>query len=747
VTSAQTTGTDAARRVLVTSALPYANGPIHFGHIAGAYLPADIYVRLLKARGLDVVYICGTDEHGVAITLTAQQAGVTPREHVDKWHVEIKKIFDRFDIRFDHFSRTSTPQHAEISQEFFRQLVKNGYVEPKDSEQLYCVKDRMFLPDRYVTGTCHGCGFEGARGDECPRCGAWIDPLKLIQPACNLCGATPQKRITRHWYLMLDRLQPRLEEFIGERSHWKRNVLQFVHGLLKEGLQPRPITRDLDWGVPVPLPDTEGKVIYVWFDAPIGYITATQEWAGKLGAPDRWKDYWQSPESRIVHFIGKDNIPFHCLTFPAMMMGQDEPWTLVADVPANEFFNLEGGKFNTSAGWYIDLEEFFSRYSTDMIRWVIARNLPENSDAEFTWGDFQAKVNGELADIYGNLAHRVLSFVHRYFDGVVPPVSKPAREDDDLEAARRQAPEQVAAALEAFRIREGAVEVMNLARAGNRYFDAVAPWRTRKEDRERCGTTLNHCVSLLETLAVIAAPFIPSAAARLWEMLGQEGTVADASWDDAGAPVDPAGRKLGETKPLFTKIPDEQVQAEIAALHERARRREAEQAPPGADEAADAGQSKSPKQAKPQEPRQSEAAKRAKGEATMTEAGESAGAGASSGAAGLPEMRPQVTIDDFLKCDLRLAKILDAEKVPGSKKLLKFTVDTGLDTRTVLAGIQEYYEPEDLVGKTVVVIANLAPRRMMGYDSQGMVLAAEIDGKLTVITPLTEGLRPGAQLS
>jgi methionyl-tRNA synthetase len=708
--------------VLVTSALPYANGPIHFGHIAGAYLPADIYVRLLKARGQDVIYICGTDEHGVAITLTARQAGVAPREHVDRWYGVIKEIFHRFDIRFDHFSRTATPQHAENSQEFFRQLVGNGYVSPKDSEQLYCVNDRMFLPDRYVTGTCHACGFEGARGDECPRCGTWIDPLKLGSPACRQCGSTPEKRVTRHWYLMLDRLQPRLETFIDERSHWKRNVLQFVGGLLKEGLQPRPITRDLDWGVPVPLPEATGKVIYVWFDAPIGYITATQEWAEKVGAPGRWKDYWQSPESRIVHFIGKDNIPFHCLTFPAMLMGQSEPWTLVADVPANEFFNLEGGKFNTSAGWYIDLEEFFSRYSTDMIRWAIARNLPENADAEFTWGDFQAKVNGELADIYGNLAHRVLSFIQRYFDGTVPPASKPGPEDDGLESARRDAPVRVAAAVEAFRLREAAVEVMNLAREGNRYFDAVAPWRTRKGDRERCGTTLNRCVTLLETLAVISAPFIPSTAGRLWEMLGREGPVAGAAWDTAREPADPAGRNLQPPEPLFVKIPDEQVEAEIAALHQRARVLEAEKQ-------------------KDDEKKKTKTGESEKGETGMTDQEKP------SGGKGLAELRPEITIDDFLKCDLRLGKILEAEKVPGSKRLLKFIVDTGVDKRTILAGIQEHYEPEQLVGKTVVVIANLAPRRMMGYDSQGMVLAAEVDGKLTVLTPLTEGLRPGAQLS
>ncbi len=692
-------------RILVTSALPYANGPIHFGHIAGAYLPADIYVRCLRARGRDVVYICGTDEHGVAITLTAQQAGVTPRQHVDRWHGEIKAIFDRFQIRFDHFSRTSTPRHFANSQEFFRHLLAAGHVAPQDAEQLYCPRDAMFLPDRYVTGTCPACGFPSARGDECPRCGAWIDPLKLGEPACKVCGATPEKRVTRHWYLLLDRLQPRLEEFVAARSHWKRNVLQFLHGLLREGLQPRPITRDLDWGVPVPLPEAEGKVIYVWFDAPIGYISATQEWAEARGNPDLWKAYWQGDDTRIVHFIGKDNIPFHCLTFPAMMMGQPGPWHLVDEVPANEFFNLQGGKFNTSAGWYIDLDDFFSRYSTDMIRWSIARNLPETADAEFTWEDFQAKVNGELADIYGNLAHRVLTFIHRYHDGVVPAAGAEAG-DGELRAAQQSAPARVAAALDAFRLRDAAVEMMNLAREGNRYFDAAAPWRARKEDPARCAAALNRCVALLETLAVVSAPFLPGSAARLWSMLGRQGDVEAAGWDAAGEPADPAGRRLGAAEPLFTKIPDEAVAAEVAALHARAARLKQE-----------SGHKEREKAVSEQD------------------------------TPALPELRPEITIDDFLKCDFRLGKILEAEKVAGSKKLLKFTVDIGLEKRTILAGIQEHYEPEALVGKTVVVIANLAPRRMMGFDSQGMVLAAEVDGKLSVLTPLTEGLGPGARLS
>ena len=712
-------------RVLVTSALPYANGPIHFGHIAGAYLPADIYVRTRKARGRETVYVCGTDEYGVAITLSAAQAGVTPREHVDLWHTEIRKIFDQFDIRFDHFSRTSTPRHAQLSQEIFTNLVQAGLVQPDDAEQLYCPIDAMFLPDRYVTGTCHKCGFEAARGDECPRCGTWIDPLKLGDPTCRVCGASPEKRTTRHWYLMLDRLQVRLVQFVAERSHWKKNVLQFVNGLLKEGLAPRPVTRDLDWGVPVPLEEARGKVIYVWFDAPIGYITATQEWAEQQGEPEKWKAYWQDPGCQIVHFIGKDNIPFHCLTFPAMLMGQPDRWTLVADVPANEFFNLEGGKFNTSTGWYIDLPDFFSKYTTDMIRWTICRSLPETSDAEFTWRDFQAKVNGELADTWGNLAHRVQTFIHRYFDGIIPPASRPGAGDDALMEAKRQAPAAVTAAVEAFRLRDGAVEMMNLARAGNRYFDASQPWKTRKDDPERCGTSLNRCVALLETLAVISAPFIPGSAQRLWNMLGRDGKVTDMAWDESGALTDPAGRRLREAVPLFEKIDDKRIQAEIDALHARADRMKGESSMNARDRPAEVSAG----------PDREDAAAAA------------ASAGPSPIPEGLAPLRPEITIDDFLKCDLRLGRILDAEKVPGSKKLLKFTVDTGVDRRTILAGIQENYDPEDLVGKTVVVIANLKPRRMMGYDSQGMVLAAEVDGKLTVLTPLTDGLRPGAQLS
>ncbi|MFQ5718485.1 MAG: methionine--tRNA ligase [Acidobacteriota bacterium] len=725
-------------RVLVTSALPYANGPIHFGHVAGAYLPADIYVRTRKARGHDVVYICGTDEHGVAITLTAAQAGVTPRAHVDHWHDEIRKLFDRLDIRFDHFSRTSTPKHARLSQEIFMRLVEGGWVQPQDSRQLYCTRDEMFLPDRYLTGTCHECGYESARGDECPRCGTWIDPLRLREPRCKVCGSRPETRSTRHWYLMLDRLAGRLTEFIEARPHWKKNVLRFVDGLLKQGLHPRPVTRDLDWGVPVPLAEAVGKVIYVWFDAPIGYITATQEWAEKQGEPEKWRAYWQDPGCQIVHFIGKDNIPFHCLTFPAMMMAQPDPWTLVSDVPANEFFNFEGGKFNTSTGWYIDLDDFFSKYSPDMIRWTICRNLPETADAEFTWKDFQAKVNGELADIYGNLAHRVLTFIHRSFDGVVPPRGPEGPEDDGLTRRQRQAPADVAAAVESFRLRDAAVTMMNLARDGNRYFDATRPWKTLGNDAVRCGTSLNREVSLLETLAVISAPFIPAAAQALWGMLGGSGDVTEQPWDSSGAPPDPAGRRLGEPRPLFAKIDDSIICAEIEALHARAARLKGEEPMSTEDSPVEKSSAQTP-------PGAEGGVSTAGAKVSASEAAADPDAPATE--SGLPSLRPEITIDDFLRCDFRLGKILDAEKVKGSRKLLKFTIDTGIDTRTILAGIQEHYDPADLVGKTVVVIANLKPRRMMGFDSQGMVLAAEVDGKLSVMTPLTGGLRPGARLS
>jgi len=709
-------------RVLVTSALPYANGPLHFGHIAGAYLPADIYVRTRRARGHDVLFLCGTDEHGVAVTLSARQAGVTPRQQVDRWHREIKGVFDRLDIRFDHFSRTATPRHAALTQEFFTHLLGAGWIEPREAEQLWCPKDAMFLPDRYVVGLCPNCGFPGARGDECPRCGAWIDPLQLTAAACRLCGSRPERRTTRHWYLLLDRLQPRLQEYIDGRSHWKKNVLQFVHGLLRAGLQPRPITRDLDWGVPVPLPEAAGKVIYVWFDAPIGYVTATQEWAEAQGDPERWRRYWQDGATQLVHFIGKDNIPFHCLTFPAMLMGQGGAWKVADDVPANEFFNLEGDKFNTSSGWYIDLDEFFSRYTPDMARWAIARNLPETADAEFTWLDFQAKVNGELNDIYGNFAHRVLTFVHNHFQGAVPPRPRPGKGDDEIEAARRAAPERVAELVESFRIRDAAVEMMNLARAGNRYFDTAAPWTTRRTDLERCGTSLNRCVTVLETLAVISAPFLPDTARRLWAQLGCRGTLADVPWGEAAADHDPALRRLGEVSTLFRKIDDSAIAAETAALHARAARRKE-------SDMSDTTTPGDPASAAP---------------VPVTPPSTAPDTGA---VAAPPPIRPTIGIEDFLKCDFRLGKILAAEKVAGSKRLLKFTIDIGLEQRTILAGIQENYAPDELIGRTVVVIANLAPRKMMGIESQGMVLAAQIDGRLTVLTPLTEGLRPGAQLS
>ena len=562
-------------RTLVTSALPYANGPIHFGHVIGAYLPADVYVRTLRMRGEDVRFVCGTDEHGVAITIGAEAAGKAYGEYVAGWHDVIRGTFDRLGIEFDVFSGTSTcPDHAELSRDFFRDLDAGGYLVKEAGRQLFCVPCDRFLADRYVVGTCPKCEHSPARGDECPSCGEWLAPRELVEPAGKVCGEAPEARDTTHWYLDLPKLR---DEHVGawfESKTWKPNVQAFVKGLL-DGLDKRPITRDMKWGVPVPeelAGGEEGKVLYVWFDAPIGYISFLKEWARDAGRPDEWEAWWKGEDTELVHFIGKDNIPFHCLVFPSMLYGVKRDYVLPAAVPAMEFYNLQGRKFNTSTGWLIPLDTFFERYDADATRFYLLSSAPETSDSDWRWEDFQSCVNAGLADTIGNLATRVLRFCAKHFDGKVPPLDEAHREEfDALILGECGAIVDPGASVDRFRFREAAAAVLANAAVANVFIDRTAPWALRKTDLERCGSVLNTACEWLALVARWMAPFMPTKAQALWAMLGQEGEVAASGWPEVPATgsawwAELGGASLGEIEGLFQKIDDATVEAELGAL-------------------------------------------------------------------------------------------------------------------------------------------------------------------------------------
>jgi methionyl-tRNA synthetase len=670
-------------KLLVTSALPYANGAIHFGHIAGAYLPADIYVRYHRLKGNDVIYICGTDEHGTAITFSAMKAKRTPQEHVDHFYQVIKGIFDKFNIRFDNFSRTTKPKHYDLSQQFFLEILDNKYIEKRTNKQLYCENDKMYLPDRYVGGTCPHCHYENARGDECPNCGAWIDQTTLIEPKCKLCGNTPVIKETSHWHIELGKMTPMLEKYVQEReSIWKDNVKGFVKGMLKEGLKERAITRDLEWGVPVPLDEAEGKVLYVWFDAPIGYISSTAEWAEVKGEPDLWKDYWQNPDCKIVHFIGKDNIVFHCLIWPAMLMAQKQPFELPYNVPANEFLNLQGRQFSKSEGWYIELDEFFNTYPTDSIRYYLTTIMPEKKDSDFSWKEFQHKHNGELADTLGNLVNRSLTFIRNKLGNKIPPLNNPNEYDEQVLDKIKTTPKIVGTALSNYEFRKAAFEIMELARLGNKYYDEKKPWASLKQENlVDCNNTLYITTQLIKTLAIISYPIIPETSSKIWKMLNLYGDVSEASWDDTTAEMIPEEKEIGELTLLFTKIDDAQIDKEIEKLESNLKEKE------------QAGK----KQYDP--------------------------------------IKDQIVYDDFAKLDLRVGLIKSAEKVKKADKLLKLIVDIGIEERQLLAGIAKTYKPEELIGKRCIVVANLQPRKMRGIESQGMVLAASYGDEIRIVEP------------
>ncbi len=660
-------------RITVTAALIYANGPIHIGHLAGCYLPADIYVRYLRSAGKDVIFISGTDEHGVPITIKAKKEGTSPQAVVDKYYKIINDSFSAFGISFDTYGRTSSPVHHALSQDIFKNIYEKGGFIEETTEQYYDEKANTFLADRYIIGTCPRCANENAYGDQCEKCGSTLSPSELIQPRSALSGEKPILKATKNWYLPLDQLQPKLEAYIEQHTDWKPNVLGQVKSWLNDGLRPRAMTRDLDWGVKVPLPDTEGKVLYVWFDAPIGYISMTKEWL-----PERWEQYWKQPDSKIVHFIGKDNIVFHTLIFPAMCM-VDGRFTLANQVPANEFMNLESDKISTSRNWAVWLHEYLVDFpeKQDVLRYSLTALAPETKDADFTWADFQQKNNSELVAILGNFINRAVVLTQKNFEAKVPALGP--LHDIDKQALETLAalPAQVATAIESYKFREAQSLMMEAARLGNKYLADTEPWKAIKESRERAGTILNIGLQIAANLAILAEPFLPFTAEKLRNGL----QMAKLDWAHTGKAILPEGHEIGALGLLFEKIEDEAIAKQIEKLQNSKKMNELE-------------------------------------------------------AKTVAEIKETIQYDDFAKMDIRIGTIIEAEKVAKSKKLLKLTVHDGLKNRTILSGIAEYFSPEEVINKQVTFLANLAPRPMMGMLSEGMILMAEDqDGSLAFVQP------------
>jgi methionyl-tRNA synthetase len=714
----------APARILVTSALPYANGPAHIGHLAGAYLPADIYVRYQRLMGRDVVFICGSDEHGVPIVLRARAEGVSPQQVVDRYHVQLRDGFAAFGMSFDYYGRTSSALHRETSQEFFRHMAARQAFVHKTESQLYDPVAQMFLADRFVRGTCPSCGYTDAYGDQCERCGRSLSPKELIDPRSAITDAKPELRDTTHWYLQLAHMQPWLSEWLGTHSDWKSNVLGQAKSWLAEGLTDRSMTRDQAWGVPVPADVAEragvaaaGKVLYVWFDAPIGYISATREWANEQGEPERWKKYWQSEDTQLVHFIGKDNIVFHCLIFPAMLKLHGG-YVLPENVPANEFLNLEGDKVSKSRDWAVYVHDILERFPADYVRYAILSVLPETKDSDFSFKEMQARVNNELADTFGNLVNRAVKFVTQYLDGRVPACGELDAADEQMLRAIAEAPAKIGALIEQYHFREAGAAMMGLARDANKYFNDAAPWATRKTDTVRCATTLHVALQVCAALSIVCEPLLPFTAQKLRAMLGIQGVRSSMraererglGWLDAAKPLLIAGQPLGAPEILFSKLEDETIAAEIARL-------EAKNAPAARPDEA----------ARPSIRAASTASVEIPADAVY---------------AALSEV---ITYDDFAKLDLRVATVLAAERIEKSTKLLKCQLDLGFERRQVLAGIGEQLAPEDIVGRRLIVVANLAPRKMMGLESQGMLLMAK--DRVGRLTPVWADSEPGATVA
>ncbi|HEU5292835.1 MAG TPA: methionine--tRNA ligase [Cyclobacteriaceae bacterium] len=690
------------KRHTITAALPYANGPLHIGHIAGAYLPADTYVRFLRLKGEDVIFICGSDEHGVAITLGAKKEGVTPQAFVDKYHNLMKKAFEDFGIGFDIYSRTSNKIHYQTAQDFFKVIYDQGGFTEETSDQYYDEKEKIFLADRYIIGTCPKCGNPNAYGDQCEKCGSSLSPRELINPRSTVSGNTPVLKPTKHWYFPLDKFESWLKEWVveGHQNDWKTNVYGQCKSWIDQGLQPRSITRDLDWGIPVPVKDGEGKVLYVWFDAPIGYISATKELKGK-----DWEKYWKDQDTRLIHFIGKDNIVFHCIIFPCMLKAEGS-FILPDNVPANEFLNLEGSKISTSRNHAVWLHEYLVDFPgrRDELRYVLTSISPETKDADFTWKDYQQKVNSELVAILGNFVNRVMVLTWKYFEGKVPSAHELPGTDDRRKKVLEKynqahidlnvSVKEMIKSLNEFRFREAQFHMINLSRIGNKFLADTEPWKLAKDDMEAVGCILNYALTVVGNIAIACEPFLPETAKNIRTQLNSAGI--DTAWNQFWLkeqliePI-PQHHQLGKAELLFRNIEDEEIEKQIAKL-------------------------KKPKAGMED----------AKAEST------------------LKPLKAEVTIDDFSKLDIRVGKVLAAEKMEKSDKLLKLTIDSGLDTRTILSGIAKHYTAEEMVGKQVTFIANLAPRKMMGIESQGMILSAEDkDGKLRLLQP-NEIVNPGS---
>ncbi|WP_430428112.1 methionine--tRNA ligase [Maribacter litoralis] len=685
-------------RYTITAALPYTNGPIHIGHLAGVYVPADIYARYLRSIGKDVAFVCGSDEHGVAISMKAKKEGVTPKNIIDKYHAIIKQSFMDFGITFDNYSRTSAPVHHKTASEFFINLYEKGDFIEETTAQLYDEEAQQFLADRFVIGTCPKCGNEEAYGDQCENCGSSLNATDLINPKSTITGTVPTTKETKHWFLPLDRYEEFLREWIlkGHKDDWKPNVYGQCKSWIDGGLEPRAVTRDLDWGIPVPVEGGEGKVLYVWFDAPIGYISSTKEWAAREGKD--WEPYWKDEDTKLVHFIGKDNIVFHCIIFPSMLKAEGS-YILPENVPANEFLNLEGNKLSTSKNWAVWLHEYLVDFPQmqDSLRYTLTANAPETKDNDFTWKDFQARNNNELVAILGNFINRVVVLTNKYYEGKVPAAESLTDIDTETFEQLRKYPEIISSSIERYRFREAGQELMNLARLGNKYLADAEPWKVIKVDEERVKTIMNVALQIAAGLAVLSEPFLPFTSSKLKNILNltsTEGSPGE-SWNDVSLKEEllKPDHQINKAELLFRKIEDSEIQAQLDKLEATKKANENEN-----------------KKAMPQ--------------------------------------KDTITFDDFSKLDMRVGTIIEAEKMAKAKKLLVLKVDTGLDVRTIVSGIAESFKPEDIVGKKVTVLVNLAPRALRGVDSEGMILMTEnADGKLVFVNPDEDGVRNGEGIS
>ncbi|HSQ46311.1 MAG TPA: methionine--tRNA ligase [Lutibacter sp.] len=683
-----------ATRYTITAALPYTNGPVHIGHLAGVYVPADIYARYLRMTGNDVIYICGSDEHGVPITIKAKKEGVSPQDVVDKYHAIIKKSFEDFGISFDNYSRTSAEIHHKTASEFFRKLYDEGKFIEETSEQLYDEEANQFLADRFVVGTCPKCGNEESYGDQCEKCGTSHNATDLINPKSAITGNVPTKKMTKHWYLPLEKYEKWLREWIveGHKNDWKANVLGQVKSWLDDGLKPRAVTRDLDWGIPVPVENAEGKVLYVWFDAPIGYISSTKEWAAREGKD--WEPYWKDKDTKLNHFIGKDNIVFHCIIFPAMLKAEGT-YILPENVPANEFLNLEGNKISTSKNWAVWLHEYLEDFPNkqDVLRYALTANAPETKDNDFTWKDFQARNNNELVAIFGNFINRVVVLTEKYYNGIVPEPNEFSDIDNETLEKMHKFPSIIGNSIDRYRFREASQELLNLARLGNKYLADEEPWKMIKVDEERVKTVMYVALQIATALAIVSEPFLPFTSEKLKKILNIGAN--ELTWNDVEDKDEllPINHQIGKGELLFAKIEDDEIQKQLDRL-----------------------------------------------EATKLE-----------NISDNNEVEPQketIEFDDFTKLDIRVGTIIEAIKVPKTKKLLQLKVDVGIDIRTIISGIAESFNAEDIIGQKVTVLVNLAPRILKGIESQGMILMTNTpDGKLAFIEPENDAVANGTQIS